>query len=414
MGTPQPRFVAGLSRRTAPLLIVLALLPACSSVSTLSATKPTPEPTQTTRPTAAAIPAAIFAFETAGPFPATWTFTDSNGTVRDAFTCTSSDGQAMPLSNQLNYVGGSTAILASSLGSTPTTKWTVIQANGTSTAVPASLTPILNTLGFPGIFLVAPSTLYAAQQVTNPKHPFTFLELNLTTGRVLESDPLVPLVSSRTALFEPENFDVSADRMSFLIANTRFENVTIGPLSVVTLNLGTKALTVHPLAASVAADILPPSGIPQYETTAYVSGDGSLLTYQTPTGSATYFLNVNTGRIATLDTDLNLTFIGGQNSVYYSPANQYAALIGADPAGTALRLVVVDPSTGDLVKEIDSSLPNAVQSAQLMGWADPTHVILSTNEGTYADTERTSLFDVETGKSTLFPVSTGQFIGVLR
>jgi hypothetical protein len=48
-----------------------------------------------------------------------------------------------------------------------------------------------------------------------------------------------------------------------------------------------------------------------------------------------------------------------------------------------------------------------------MDWADPTHVVYSTNEGTYADTERTSLFDIQTGETTLFPAGTGQFIGVL-
>jgi hypothetical protein len=410
--TSTPRLKSGVFvGRTVPLLVGLGFLTACGAATSSPGTS-SQAASQTARPTSGALPAAVFAFESSGTPSATWSFTDSNGTVLDAFTCVPGDGRFVPVSNNYNYVGGSNAILAHSVGISPSTKWTVIQANGTSTAVATSLTPLLNTIGFPGDFLVAPSTLYMVQQFPNAKNPFKFLELNLATGTILETASLVPLTSSRSVLFEPENIDVATHQLSFLIANTTFENVKISALSVVTLDLITNVLTVHSLAAQVAADILPPAGIPQYVTTAYVSGDGSLLTYQTPTGTATYVLNLKTGRTATLAAGLNLAFVNGQNSVYYSPTNEYAALIGAGPAG-ALRIFVIKTATGALVKNIAVLIPKAVLSVQIMDWASPTDVIYATNETTSASTERTSLFDLQSAKARLFPTAVGQFISVL-
>jgi hypothetical protein len=298
------------------------------------------------------------------------------------------------------------------VGISSTTKWAVIDSDGTSSPVASSLTPLLNNIGFPGNFLVAPSTLYMVQQFPSEKNPFKFYELNLATGAILRSDSMVPLSGSRTVLFEPENIDLAAHLLTFLIANTTFEHVQINALSVVTLNLTTNALAVRPLAPGIADDLLPPAGIPQYLTNAYVSGDGSLLIYQTPSGSATYILDLKTGRTSTIPSDMNLMFIGGQNSVYYSPTDQYAALIGVD-ASQALKFFIVDTATGTIVKNLAPLIPNAVQFVQIMGWASPTRLIYASDASTSASADRADVFDLQSGTTSPFPAVDGQFIGLL-
>jgi hypothetical protein len=413
VATRKPHLAAGFSRRVVPFLVGVGLLSACGATTSSSSGTSSGAITQTARPTSAAIPNAVFAFETAATSPERWTFTDSNGTVLHTFTSTSVDGTSDPLSNEYGYVGGSNAILARSNSITPTTRWRVIHADGTSTPVASSLTPILNGMGFPGDFLAAPSTLYMVEQFPNRKNPFKFYELDLATGAILKSDSLVPLSSTGTVLFEPENIDVSAHLLSFLIANTTFEHVRIGSLSVVTLDLSTNGLAVHPLSSQLQADIQPPSGIAEYETNAYVSGDGSLLTYQTPTSSATYILDLKTGQTVSLAPALSVAFIGGQNSVYYSPTDHYAALIGSYGSSGSLRTFVVNTSTGALVKDITPLIPAAAVSLQLMDWAGPTQVVYATNDTMYANTERTYLLDVRSGQAQAFVATVGQFIAVL-
>jgi hypothetical protein len=244
----------------------LSLMLLASCASTASPT-PSTSPTRITTPSAAttqtpyspsptALPRAVFAFENQTQIaPASkWFFVGSNGTVLHSFMSMGLDSTRVPLSDTYSYIGRSTAILARSNGITLSTKWSVIHADGTASPVAASLTPLLNEIGFPGEFLVAPSMFFGVAQFSNSQNPFKFYELNLATGAILASASLVPLNRSGTVLFEPENIDAEAHLLSFLIGNTTFDSVKIRGVSVVTLDFETSTLTVHPLPPQVVND----------------------------------------------------------------------------------------------------------------------------------------------------------------
>jgi hypothetical protein len=341
---------------------------------------------------------------------AMWYFTDSTGTILHSFASAGVDATFVPLSDADNYIGNSTAVLASSVGGSV---WAVVQADGTATPVAPSLTPLLKQVGFPGIFLVAPATVFAVLQYPNTENPFKFYELNLTSGAVLASASLVPLNRSGTVLFEPENIDPTAHLLSFLVANTTFRDVRITGMSVVTLDYATNVVTVHPLNAAVAHDILPPeTGTPQYESTASVSADGSVLIYQSATTATTHILDLLTGHALTLAPSLNLSFALGQNSVFFSPGDRYAALIGISPSGQSGLFFVIDTSSGALIRNIASSLAQNEYLSDL-GWAGPTQLVYTSNTTNQIATEATHLEDVVSGTTTIFPSALGAIIAVL-
>lgn len=297
----------------------------------------------------------------------------------------------------------------------------MIHSDGTVSPVASSLTPLLNQIGFPGNFpenfLVAPSTLYAVEQFPNPQSPFKFYELNLTTGAILKSESLVPLSSSGNVHFEPENIDLDAHLLSFLIANTTFENVKIQALSVVTLSLETNTLTVHPLPSHVANDILVPGGLPQYTTTAYVSGDGSLLTYQDRTGTATHnpatwILNLETSQTTRLAPSMNPAFFLGGVDINFSPTNKYAAVTGGGISKVWPEFFIVDTTTGAVLEDIAARFPG-VPNLSPMNWAGPTDLVFTSTVTGDPNTEATHVYDLPSGHVTTFSQGLGAFIAVL-
>jgi hypothetical protein len=394
----------------------LAVLTACSAAPTSPSGRISLSPAAVRtphRPTSQPLPNAVFLFQnprTQVPPDTMWYVTDSKGTVLHSFESEALDATFEPISDALNYIGNSTAILASSVGRS---LWGVVQADGTATPVAPSLTPLLKQIGFPGTFLIAPATLFTVLQFANPENPFKFYELNLTSGAVLASASLVPLNRSGTVLFEPQNIDPTAHLLSFLIANTTFRDVKIPGLSVVTLDYATDAMSVHALGSAIARDILPPDlGTPQYETTAYVSADGSVLIYQSATTATTTILDVPTGHAITLAPSLNLSFIPGQNSVFFSPGDRYAALIGTSPAGDTGLFFVIDTTSGALIRNIGASV---AQNAYVndLGWAGPAQLVYSTDTTNQLATEVTHLEDVVAGTTTTFRSALGQFVAVL-
>jgi hypothetical protein len=182
---------------------------------------------------------------------------------------------------------------------------------------------------------------------------------------------------------------------------------------VVTLDYATDAMSVHALGSAIARDILPrDSGTPQYETTAYVSADGSVLIYQSATAATTTILDVPTGHAITLAPSLNLSFIPGQNSVFFSPGDRYAALIGTSPAGDTGLFFVIDTTSGALIRNIGASV---AQNAYVndLGWAGPAQLVYSTDTTNQLATEVTHLEDVVAGTATTFRSALGQFVAVL-
>jgi hypothetical protein len=401
--------------------ITVVLLTGCSSppspppggATPASTAAPGSSPSPST--VASAVSGPVFAFENDALPPATWTFRDGGGTVLHTFATTALDGTFVPLSNNYNYVGTSTAILSRSNGITTNAKWSVIHPDGSVSPVASSLTPLLNRISgsnFPGNFLVDPSTLFAIEQLHNTQNPFKFYELDLATGATLSAASLVPLKSSGTVLFEPENIDPEAHVLSFLIANTTFDNVKISALSVATLEYQTDTLTVHPLASQVAHDILPGVGeTPQYTTSAFVSGDGFLLIYQSSDAATTSILNLASGKTVAVASPLKPTFIIGQESVYFSPTNQYAALIGVG-ASRSSAFFIVDTATGAVRADI-AALFHGDHSLTPMDWAGPIQLIFTTDQTIFANSEITHVYDLATGKVTTFPSGIGPFIGVL-
>ncbi|MGP8160347.1 MAG: hypothetical protein ACLQGJ_03860 [Candidatus Dormibacteria bacterium] len=368
-----------------------------------SAAPPTPTPS---------VPTFVFA-NLAGSYldyTSTVTFVSASGTVIGAFQCTNSASTCdQPVTDTDNYIGGSTALLASDEipetgGGVAVDGYSVLEKDGTVETVAASLTQLLDLVvdGAPGVFLVGPDTLFATIDAADGAVDFDQIEL--ATGTVDQLISAGPLSSSGSFLFQAENIDPSLHLISFLVSDATLNGRPLSGVEVAVLNLETEGITVRDVPAAAADDLQPFEG----SYTGLVTADGSLLAYGS--GQVTNILNLNSGHDAVVPGAW--TSDGEVNSVLYSPGDSYVALSGGND-----DIEVAQTADGAVVRTI--SVPSdELDFMAPMGWAGSSSLAFVTNTtsviGTfYPNTEIAHVLSLPSGGVDNVGSGLGELMAVL-
>ena len=399
---------------------VVVLIAGCASAAVASS--PTPsrgsQPAQTSMPASApsapspSVPTFVFA-NLAGSYldyTSKVTFTSASGTVIGSFQCTNTASTCdQPVTDTSNYIGESTALLASDEipaagGGVAVDDYSVLEKGGTVETVAASLTQLLDTVvdGAPGVFLIGPDTLFATIDAADGAVDFD--EIELETGAIDQLISASPLSSSGSFLFQAENIDPSEQLVSFLVSDATLNGRQLSGVEVVVLNLETEAITVRDVPAAVADDLQPFEG----SYTGLVTADGSLLAYGS--GRDTNILNLNSGHDVVVPGPW--TSDGEVNSVLFSPGDSYVALAGGND-----DIAVAQTADGAVVQSI--TVPgDDLDFMAPMGWAGPSSLAFVTNttsvRGTFdPNTEIAHLLNLPNGAVENVGAGLGELMAVL-
>ena len=400
---------------------------------------PTATVTQPASPTATAVPAApsMLVFNTfhgsTSDAVGVTTFRQLDGTIIASVTSQRSDSTFdLSATNSDGYIGYSHELLSSDQlappgGAVSVTTWGFLEKDGSAHPAAPSLTTFLNEtwqtgearVG-PGIFVVDPGTLFAAEATSSG--PINYKRVNLATGDVTTLFTARALPSAQPFSFITENISPSGDTISFLAANAMVMNQVVNGLAVVTFDVPTSALVVHPLPPVIATEFLPRPGATAWEPTVFASADGSLVVYQTSVvvnGSnafTTHVYDTLSGQEVAVAASAPISFVPGENSVFFSPDDTYTALAGMTPSGGD-DLVVAATATGAIVKAI--GVPDdTTHSVTPMGWTSSGALIFVTNTATTPgnfnpDNAVTHSLDPATGTVHDYPAGWGELAAVL-
>jgi hypothetical protein len=329
-----------------------------------SAAPPTPTPSA---------PTFVFA-NLAGSYldyTSTVSFVTAAGAVIGSFQCTNSASTCdQPVTDTNNYIGGSTALLASDEvraagGGVAVDDYSVLEKDGTVETVAASLTPLLDQIveGSPGVFLIGPDALLAT--VGTAEGAVDFDEIDLGSGTVTPLIAASPLPGPGSFLFQVENVDPAEQLVSFLVSDASLNGRPVTGVAVAVLNMETSGLTLRGVPPAIAADLQPFNG----SYTGQVTADGSLLAYGS--GQATNILDLNSGHDAVIAGAW--TSDGEVNSVLFSPGDGYVALSDGDDG-----IEVAQTSSGSVLQNI--TVPNDdLHFMAPMGWAGSSSLAFVTN-----------------------------------
>ena len=203
-----------------------------------SAAPPTPTPSA---------PTFVFA-NLAGSYldyTSTVSFVTAAGAVIGSFQCTNSASTCdQPVTDTNNYIGGSTALLASDEvraagGGVAVDDYSVLEKDGTVETVAASLTPLLDQIveGSPGVFLIGPDALLAT--VGTAEGAVDFDEIDLGSGTVTPLIAASPLPGPGSFLFQVENVDPAEQLVSFLVSDASLNGRPVTGVAVAVLNMET-------------------------------------------------------------------------------------------------------------------------------------------------------------------------------
>ena len=337
--------------------------PAGPSVSA-SAAPATPAP---------AVPTFVFA-KLAGSYldyTSTVSFVTASGAVIGSFQCTNSSSTCdQPATDTNNYIGGSTALLASDEvpaagGGVAVDGYSVLERNGTVETVAASLTPLLDQIveGSPGVFLIGPDTLLAA--VGTAEGAVDFDEVDLGSGTVTPLIGASPLSGPGSFLFQVENVDPAEQLVSFLVSDASLNGRPVAGVAVAVLNMGTSGLTMRDVPPAIAGELQPFNG----SYTGLVTADGSLLAYGS--GQVTNILDLNSGSDAVIPGAW--TSDGEVDSVLFSPDDGYVALSDGND-----EIEVAQTSSGSVLQNITVPSDDLHFMAP-MGWAGSSSLAFVTN-----------------------------------
>ncbi len=362
------------------------------------------------------------------------TFRRLDGTAINTITSSNSDSTFdLSVSNNNNYIGYSQALLSSDelyppSGGVTVTKWAVIGKDGTSHPLPSSLTQFLNQVAptgdtpriLAGVFLVGGDTLFAG--VSSSSGSVDYDRVDLASGEVTTLFTANQTSTAQFYAFLPENITPSGSDISFLAANATVMNHTVQGLAVVTYNVATGAIAVHQLPDAIAAAVVPSRAATAWAPATFVSPDGGLVIYQstaTANGAqvfTTHVYHVVDGRDVTVPARAGIAFTGGANSVFFSPDNGYAALLGGGASG-GQKMVVVSTATGTTVKTVGVSDPSR-ENVTPMGWTSGGALVYVTIAATLPGSFNpengvTHSLDPVTGQVHDYPANFGELIAVL-
>ena len=363
-------------------LSVMVLVAGCASAAVASS----PTPAHGSRPAgpsvsasaapatpAPAVPTFVFA-KLAGSYldyTSTVSFVTASGAVIGSFQCTNSSSTCdQPATDTNNYIGGSTALLASDEvraagGGVAVDDYSVLEKDGTVETVAASLTPLLDQIveGSPGVFLIGPDTLLAA--VGTAEGAVDFDEVDLGSGTVTPLIGASPLPGPGSFLFQVENVDPAEQLVSFLVSDASLNGRPVAGVAVAVLNMGTSGLTMRDVPPAIAGELQPFNG----SYTGLVTADGSLLAYGS--GQVTNILDLNSGSDAVIPGAW--TSDGEVDSVLFSPDDGYVALSDGND-----EIEVAQTSSGSVLQNITVPSDDLHFMAP-MGWAGSSSLAFVTN-----------------------------------